>query len=152
MNTAAFSLLRPREQEIVTLLLEGCVNAEIADRTGLKLRTVKLRLASIFRRLKIKPSKRKRVYLVNMMLPIDSSHFVSPPCELTEREWKIVKLVGRGLTSEKIAVRLGTAEQTIKNYLRVIYDKLGVWNRTELAIWYVRYCDNNTETATVECS
>lgn len=24
----------------------------------------------------------------------------------------------------------------VKNYLRVIYDKLGVWNRVELALWY----------------
>jgi DNA-binding NarL/FixJ family response regulator len=24
----------------------------------------------------------------------------------------------------------------VKNYLRVIYDKLGLWNRVELALWY----------------
>jgi DNA-binding CsgD family transcriptional regulator len=25
----------------------------------------------------------------------------------------------------------------VKNYLRLIYDKLGLWNRVELALWYV---------------
>jgi DNA-binding NarL/FixJ family response regulator len=25
----------------------------------------------------------------------------------------------------------------VKNYLRVIYDKLGMWNRVELALWHV---------------
>jgi DNA-binding CsgD family transcriptional regulator len=24
----------------------------------------------------------------------------------------------------------------VKNYLRLIYDKLGLWNRVELALWY----------------
>jgi len=25
----------------------------------------------------------------------------------------------------------------VKNYLRLIYDKLGLWNRVELALWYI---------------
>jgi DNA-binding CsgD family transcriptional regulator len=31
---------------------------------------------------------------------------------------------------------MGTTEHVVKNYLRVIYDKLGLWNRVELALWY----------------
>jgi DNA-binding CsgD family transcriptional regulator len=31
---------------------------------------------------------------------------------------------------------MGTSEHVIKNYLRSIYDKLGLWNRLELALWY----------------
>jgi DNA-binding NarL/FixJ family response regulator len=31
---------------------------------------------------------------------------------------------------------MGNSEGTIKNYLRAIYDKLGLWNRVELALWY----------------
>ncbi len=37
---------------------------------------------------------------------------------------------------QSIAVRIGTPEHVVKNYLRVIYDKLGLWNRVELALWY----------------
>jgi hypothetical protein len=32
-------------------------------------------------------------------------------------------------------VRVGRAV-VVKNYLRIIFDKLGVWNRLELALWY----------------
>ncbi len=31
---------------------------------------------------------------------------------------------------------MGKSENMVKNYLRVIYDKLGFWNRVELALWY----------------
>jgi hypothetical protein len=35
-----------------------------------------------------------------------------------------------------VAHAIGTTEHVVKNYLRVIYDKLGLWNRVELALWY----------------
>jgi DNA-binding NarL/FixJ family response regulator len=35
-----------------------------------------------------------------------------------------------------VADAIGTTEHVVKNYLRVIYDKLGLWNRVELALWY----------------
>ena len=41
--------------------------------------------------------------------------------------------------SKEIAFQLGTTEQVIKNYLRKIYDKLGVSDRLELAL----YCLHN---------
>lgn len=38
---------------------------------------------------------------------------------------------------------MGLSEHVIKNYLRVIYDKLGVWSRIEAALWYEkRRCEN----------
>jgi len=35
-----------------------------------------------------------------------------------------------------VAELLGISEHVVKNYLRVVYDKLGLWNRVELALWY----------------
>ena len=52
------------------------------------------------------------------------------------REEAVIRLVASGLSNKTIATELGTTEFVIKNYLRVIYDKLGMWNRTELALWY----------------
>ena len=52
------------------------------------------------------------------------------------REEDIIRLVASGLNNKDIAREIGTTEQVVKNYLRVIYDKLGVWNRTELALWH----------------
>lgn len=50
----------------------------------------------------------------------------------------MVPLVAAGLTNREIAAMLGTTEMTVKRYLQDIFDKLGVWNRVELAVWYVR--------------
>ncbi len=49
---------------------------------------------------------------------------------------RIIELVAQGLTNRDIAQALGTTEYVIKNHLRTIYDKLGLWNRVELALWY----------------
>jgi DNA-binding NarL/FixJ family response regulator len=54
----------------------------------------------------------------------------------SERERRVIELVARGLKNSEVAAEIGTTEHVIKNYLRVIYDKLGLWNRVELALWY----------------
>ena len=59
------------------------------------------------------------------------------------REEDIIRLVASGLNNRTVATELGTTEYVIKNYLRIIYDKLGVWNRTELALWYEANRTNN---------
>lgn len=53
-----------------------------------------------------------------------------------ERESRVIELVAQGLKNKEVAERIGTTEHVVKNYLRVIYDKLGLWNRVELALWY----------------
>lgn len=58
------------------------------------------------------------------------------PCEqLNGVEIKITVLVWEGRTNPEIAGLLGTSEQIIKNHLRGIFDKLGVWSRLELALY-----------------
>jgi DNA-binding NarL/FixJ family response regulator len=54
---------------------------------------------------------------------------------LTPKELQIVALVTEGGKNKEIAVQLGTKEQVIKNYLRNIYDKTGVSDRLELAVF-----------------
>jgi DNA-binding NarL/FixJ family response regulator len=53
-----------------------------------------------------------------------------------EREHRVIELVAQGLKNKEVADEIGTTEHVIKNYLRTIYDKLGLWNRVELALWY----------------
>ena len=53
-----------------------------------------------------------------------------------EREQRVIQLVAQGLKNKEVAEAIGTTEHVVKNYLRVIYDKLGLWNRVELALWY----------------
>lgn len=54
----------------------------------------------------------------------------------SEREHRVIQLVSEGLKNREVAEAIGTTEHVVKNYLRVIYDKLGLWNRVELALWY----------------
>jgi len=58
----------------------------------------------------------------------------SPLASLAPRERAIVEQVGQGLRNRDIAEVLGMSEGTVKVYLHGIYQKLGVENRTELAI------------------
>ena len=53
-----------------------------------------------------------------------------------EREHRVIQLVAEGLKNKEVADAIGTTEHVVENYLRVIYDKLGLWNRVELALWY----------------
>jgi DNA-binding NarL/FixJ family response regulator len=52
------------------------------------------------------------------------------------REQRVIELVAQGLKNKEVADEIGTTEHVVKNYLRTIYDKLGLWNRVELALWY----------------
>jgi DNA-binding CsgD family transcriptional regulator len=57
---------------------------------------------------------------------------------LTPKEKRIIALVAQGLTNSNIAAIVGTTEFVIKNYLKAIFDKTGMWTRLELALWYVK--------------
>ena len=54
---------------------------------------------------------------------------------LSEKEMMIIGGVTQGLKNKDIAQEVGTTEQVVKNYLRKIYDKLGVSDRLELALY-----------------
>ena len=55
--------------------------------------------------------------------------------QLTPKETLIVSCVTQGMKNKEIAIRVGTTEQVVKNYLRKVYDKLGVADRLELALY-----------------
>jgi len=58
---------------------------------------------------------------------------------LTAKELRIVALIVQGYKNKEIASRLGTTEQVIKNYLRNVYDKIGVSDRLELALFTIHH-------------
>ena len=63
---------------------------------------------------------------------------------LSPKEMSIIACITQGKRNKEIAHQMGTTEQVIKNYLRKIYDKLGVSDRLELAL----YCLHNKITQT----
>ena len=67
-----------------------------------------------------------------------------PPVErpagphLTDRELEALRGIARGLSNREIANELGIAENTVKNHVRGVLEKLGVKSRTEAALLAVR--------------
>ena len=55
---------------------------------------------------------------------------------LSRRQRRVVELVAGGLKNHEIATKLGIGAHVVRNYLSTIYDKVGVSNRVELALWY----------------
>jgi DNA-binding NarL/FixJ family response regulator len=58
-----------------------------------------------------------------------------PAQDLSEREREVLELVADGLSNQKIAVRLGISEKTVKAHLTSVFRQLGVDDRTQAAVW-----------------
>lgn len=59
---------------------------------------------------------------------------------LSQREQEIVCLIGEGLSNQEIARQLCIGEGTARNHVTVILSKLGLRDRTQLAIFYLKNC------------
>jgi DNA-binding NarL/FixJ family response regulator len=57
---------------------------------------------------------------------------------LSEKEIEILRLVASGMSNKEIAQKLAYSEKTVKNYLSVIFQKLGIRDRTQAAIFALR--------------
>ncbi|MGH9357838.1 MAG: LuxR C-terminal-related transcriptional regulator [Terriglobia bacterium] len=60
-----------------------------------------------------------------------------PADTLTQREKVIVSYLVQGWRNREIAQHLSISEQTVKNHLRAVYDKIGVSDRLELALYVI---------------
>ena len=55
--------------------------------------------------------------------------------QLTEREEEVLALVAEGLPNKLIARRLAISERTVKGHLTHIFERIGVTDRTQAALW-----------------
>ena len=63
----------------------------------------------------------------------------TPAAMLTRRELQVVCAIVEGATNKDVGQRFGLSEQTIKNHLSHIFDKVGVSNRLELALYALHH-------------
>jgi DNA-binding NarL/FixJ family response regulator len=61
---------------------------------------------------------------------------------LTDREQQVLRLVGRAMTNREIAETLGISEQTVKNHLKNMLQKLHLKNRVDLAVYAQRLAND----------
>jgi two-component system, NarL family, response regulator DevR len=52
------------------------------------------------------------------------------------RQLRVIELAAQGFKNNEIARELGIGEHVVRNYMSAIFDKIGVNNRVELALWY----------------
>lgn len=63
--------------------------------------------------------------------------FPTTPMRLSLRERQVVELVSQGYKNKEIALRMFISEQTVKNHLHNIFDKLGISDRLELVLYSI---------------
>ena len=69
--------------------------------------------------------------------PTSSTGTTAP--ELSPREAEVLRLVVEGLLNKQIAARLGITERTVKAHLTSAYQRIGVADRTQAALWAQRH-------------
>ncbi|MBW7572185.1 response regulator transcription factor [Caproiciproducens faecalis] len=69
----------------------------------------------------------------------DSSKEDFKKFDLSEKETEIMTQVANGLSNKEIAETLFLSEGTVRNYISVILEKLGLRDRTQLAIFYYKH-------------
>jgi DNA-binding NarL/FixJ family response regulator len=70
---------------------------------------------------------------------ISSQEQTPPHASLTERETGILRLLAAGRSNKEIAAALHLTEGTVKGYMSTIFDKLGVDDRTQAALYAVKH-------------
>lgn len=75
--------------------------------------------------------KAARVLLTNRRSP-------GPEMKLTGREQEVLDMIADGLPNKLIARRMGISERTVKAHLTNVYQRLGVTDRTQAALWAQR--------------
>lgn len=58
--------------------------------------------------------------------------------DINAKETSIIELVARGLSNKEIADQLFLSEGTVRNYISTVLEKLGLRDRTQLAVFYLR--------------
>jgi DNA-binding NarL/FixJ family response regulator len=61
-----------------------------------------------------------------------------PAADLTAREREVLELLADGLANKQIARKLGISEKTVKTHLTSVFQRIGVTDRTQAALWAQR--------------
>jgi DNA-binding NarL/FixJ family response regulator len=70
---------------------------------------------------------------------LDSRQSAGSGVELSPREAEVLRLLAAGHPNKVIGLRLGISEKTVKNHLSAVFQKLGVTDRTQAALWARRH-------------
>ena len=125
-----------KEAEVLRLVAMGAANAEIARELKMAERTVKKYCSKLYQKHGISDLSPycKRARLATLVADRARS---GTAAELKPVEKTIAKWVTSGKTNAQIGAVFGKTRSWVANWLREIYQKTGMGNRTELALWSV---------------
>jgi DNA-binding NarL/FixJ family response regulator len=81
--------------------------------------------------------RKRQVAQIAKLLETNSARPLRPADTLTRREKTIISYLMQGWRNREVAQHLSISEQTVKNHLRSIYDKVGVSDRLELVLYAI---------------
>jgi DNA-binding NarL/FixJ family response regulator len=134
----------PKQLAVAELLMQGLKSKEIGQQLGMARGTVQ----SYIRVLAFKNKIEGKKLAVLLVAKAATEPIPMPYGLLTVRHQEVCKGVAAGKSNIEIGRDMGTTEQVIKNYLKVIFDRTGVWSRKELAGWWIarnKTLDKNEE-------
>ena len=82
-------------------------------------------------------------YIDNSMIPLMNERIAqekekAEEDKLTRREIEVLKLLAEGLFNKEIAYKLSISEKTVKNHVSNIFKKIGVFDRTQAAVYAIK--------------
>ena len=82
-------------------------------------------------------------YIDNTMIPLLNERIAqekekTEEEKLTRREVEVLKLLAEGLFNKEIAYKLSISEKTVKNHVSNIFKKIGVFDRTQAAVYAIK--------------
>jgi two-component system nitrate/nitrite response regulator NarP len=131
--------LRAGKSSVRVILLTAAIDdTSLIEAKALKVRGIVLKNSDPAYLLECLDSVRAGRTWIDPELASRSRHLAAAASQgkipLAPRERQLIAFVRKGLRNRDIATQLGVTEGTVKAYLHAIFEKLGVGNRTELAI------------------
>ena len=138
-------MLTPRDREIVELLIQGYSNKAIAEALGIGLSPVKNHIRTAARKMGMNATyrpTRSRIAIVRHYgnFPVPQGEVVAPESwlSLTNQEKSIVGFIVNNMSNADIGKEIGRGEGRVKNLIKEICNKTGMFSRLELTVWYGR--------------
>lgn len=129
-HTAALSVRYPHERELKVAYAVAKSNAGAETGHALLLSDI-----TAERRVRIELSQA----VTQRLLDLTSGHMPPEPVKnLTQQELRILRLVGRGLGNDEIAVETSISASTVRSHMKSLYRKLNLGSRAEAVSFAVR--------------
>lgn len=129
-------ILHPREKQVAELLAQGATNNEIAKELGTTPKTVSSQVYAIFKRNHLR-SRHELTFVLAYQLYTPRKLTVELKL-LTPAQNRVARLYASGMRQAEVAKELGISGKTVSAHLCAVFEKLGVWNASELTSLLVR--------------